>query len=208
VKKAIFLLASTSEVYGNPLIHPQKEDYWGNVNPIGPRGVYDEAKRFAEAMTMAYHRYHGVDTRIARVFNTYGPRMRLNDGRVVPNFIYQALRGEDLTIYGDGLQTRSFCYIEDLVEGMIRLLFSRENEPVNLGNPQEYSIQDFAKVILQLTGSRSRIVYQSLPTDDPRVRKPDISRAQAVLGWNPKVELKEGIGKTIPYFQRKLGEGK
>jgi dTDP-glucose 4,6-dehydratase len=207
-KKAIFLLASTSEVYGNPLIHPQKEDYWGNVNPIGPRGVYDEAKRFAEAMTMAYHRYHGVDTRIARVFNTYGPRMRLNDGRVVPNFIYQALRGEDLTIYGDGLQTRSFCYIEDLVEGMIRLLFSRENEPVNLGNPQEYSIQDFAKVILQLTGSRSRIVYQSLPTDDPRVRKPDISRAQAVLGWNPKVELKEGIGKTIPYFQRKLGEGK
>jgi dTDP-glucose 4,6-dehydratase len=186
------------------LIHPQKEDYWGNVNPIGPRGVYDEAKRFAEAMTMAYHRYHGVDTRIARVFNTYGPRMRLNDGRVVPNFIYQALRGEDLTIYGDGFQTRSFCYIEDLVEGMIRLLFSRENEPVNLGNPQEYSIQDFAKVILQITGSRSRIVYQSLPTDDPRVRKPDISRAQAVLGWNPKVELKEGIGKTIPYFQRKL----
>jgi dTDP-glucose 4,6-dehydratase len=205
-KKAIFLLASTSEVYGNPLIHPQKEDYWGNVNPIGPRGVYDEAKRFAEAMTMAYHRYHGVDTRIARVFNTYGPRMRLNDGRVVPNFIYQALRGEDLTIYGDGFQTRSFCYIEDLVEGMIRLLFSRENDPVNLGNPQEYSIQDFAKVILQLTGSRSRIVYQSLPTDDPRVRKPDISRAQAVLGWNPKVELKEGIGKTIPYFQEKLEE--
>ncbi len=207
-KKAIFLLASTSEVYGNPLIHPQKEDYWGNVNPIGPRGVYDEAKRFAEAMTMAYHRYHGVDTRIARIFNTYGPRMRLNDGRVVPNFIYQALRGEDLTIYGDGFQTRSFCYIEDLVEGMIRLLFSREIEPVNLGNPQEYSIQDFAQVILQLTGSRSRIVYQSLPTDDPRVRKPDISRAQAVLGWNPKVELKQGIGKTIPYFQGKLEEKK
>jgi dTDP-glucose 4,6-dehydratase len=207
-KKAKFLLASTSEVYGNPLIHPQKEDYWGNVNPIGPRGVYDEAKRFAEAMTMAYHRYHGVDTRIARVFNTYGPRMRLNDGRVVPNFIYQALRGEDLTIYGDGFQTRSFCYIEDLVEGMIRLLLSRESEPVNLGNPQEYSIQDFAKVILQITGSRSRIVYQSLPTDDPRVRKPDISRAQAVLGWNPKVELKEGISKTIPYFQGKLGEEK
>ncbi len=207
-KKAIFLLASTSEVYGNPLIHPQKEDYWGNVNPIGPRGVYDEAKRFAEAMTMAYHRYHGVDTRIARIFNTYGPRMRLNDGRVVPNFIYQALRGEDLTIYGDGFQTRSFCYVEDLVEGMIRLLFSREIEPVNLGNPQEYSIQDFAKVILQLTGSRSRVVYQPLPTDDPRVRKPDISRAQAVLGWNPMVELKEGIGKTIPYFQRKLEEEK
>ena len=207
-KKAIFLLASTSEVYGNPLIHPQKEDYWGNVNPIGPRGVYDEAKRFAEAMAMAYHRYHGVDTRIARVFNTYGPRMRLNDGRVVPNFIYQALRGEDLTIYGDGFQTRSFCYIEDLVEGMIRLLFSRENEPVNLGNPQEYSIQDFAKVILQVTGSRSRIVYQSLPTDDPRVRKPDISRARAVLGWDPKVELKEGIGKTIAFFQKKLEEEK
>ena len=203
-KKAKFLLASTSEVYGNPLIHPQKEDYWGNVNPIGPRGVYDEAKRFAEAMTMAYHRYHGVDTRIARIFNTYGPRMRLNDGRVVPNFIYQALRGEDLTIYGDGFQTRSFCYVEDLVEGMIRLLFSQEIEPVNLGNPQEYSIQDFAQVILQLTGSKSRIIYQSLPTDDPRVRKPDISRAQAVLGWNPKVELKEGIGKTIPYFQGKL----
>jgi dTDP-glucose 4,6-dehydratase len=207
-KKAIFLLASTSEVYGNPLIHPQKEDYWGNVNPIGPRGVYDEAKRFAEAMTMAYHRYHGVDTRIARIFNTYGPRMRLNDGRVVPNFIYQALRGEDLTIYGDGFQTRSFCYIEDLVDGMIRLLFSREIEPVNLGNPQEYSIQDFAQVILKLTGSKSRIIYQSLPTDDPRVRKPDISRAQAVLGWNPKVDLKEGIGKTIPYFQGKLEEEK
>jgi dTDP-glucose 4,6-dehydratase len=203
-KKAKFLLASTSEVYGNPLIHPQREDYWGNVNPIGPRGVYDEAKRFAEAMTMAYHRYHGVDTRIARIFNTYGPRMRLNDGRVVPNFIHQALRGEDLTIYGDGSQTRSFCYIEDLVEGMVRLLFSREIEPVNLGNPDEYSIQDFARVILQATGSRSRIVYQTLPTDDPRVRKPDISRARAVLGWNPKVELKEGIGKTIPYFQEKL----
>jgi dTDP-glucose 4,6-dehydratase len=203
-KRAKFLLASTSEVYGNPLIHPQKEDYWGNVNPIGPRGVYDEAKRFAEAMTMAYHRYHGVDTRIARIFNTYGPRMRLNDGRVVPNFIHQALRGEDLTIYGDGSQTRSFCYIEDLVEGMVRLLFSREIEPVNLGNPDEYSIQDFARVILQVTGSRSRIVYQALPTDDPRVRKPDISRARAVLGWNPKVELKEGIGKTILYFQEKL----
>ena len=207
-KKAKFLLASTSEVYGNPLIHPQKEDYWGNVNPIGPRGVYDEAKRFAEAMTMAYHRYHGVDTRIARIFNTYGPRMRLNDGRVVPNFIHQALRGEDLTIYGDGLQTRSFCYIEDLVEGIVRLLFSRETEPVNLGNPDEYSILVFAKVILQITGSRSQIVYQPLPTDDPRVRKPDISRARAVLGWNPMVELKEGIGKTISYFQRKLEEKK
>ena len=207
-KKAKFLLASTSEVYGNPLVHPQREDYWGNVNPIGPRGVYDEAKRFAEAMAMAYHRYHGVDTRIARIFNTYGPRMRLNDGRVVPNFIHQALRGEDLTIYGDGFQTRSFCYIEDLVEGIIRLLFSREIEPINLGNPGEYSILDFAQVILQATGSPSRIVYRPLPTDDPRVRKPDISRARTVLGWNPKVELKEGIGKTIPYFQRKLEEKK
>jgi len=207
-KKAKFLLASTSEVYGNPLVHPQREDYWGNVNPIGPRGVYDEAKRFAEAMAMAYHRYHGVDTRIARIFNTYGPRMRLNDGRVVPNFIHQALRGEDLTIYGDGFQTRSFCYIEDLVEGIIRLLFSREIEPINLGNPGEYSILDFAQVILQATGSQSRIVYRPLPTDDPRVRKPDISRARTVLGWNPKVELKEGIGKTIPYFQRKLEEKK
>jgi dTDP-glucose 4,6-dehydratase len=207
-KKAKFLLASTSEVYGNPLVHPQREDYWGNVNPIGPRGVYDEAKRFAEAMAMAYHRYHGVDTRIARIFNTYGPRMRLNDGRVVPNFIHQALRGEDLTIYGDGFQTRSFCYIEDLVEGIVRLLFSREIEPINLGNPGEYSILDFAQVILQATGSPSRIVYRPLPTDDPRVRKPDISRARTVLGWNPKVELKEGIGKTIPYFQRKLEEKK
>ena len=207
-KKAKFLLASTSEVYGNPLVHPQREDYWGNVNPIGPRGVYDEAKRFAEAMTMAYHRYHGVDTRIARIFNTYGPRMRLNDGRVVPNFIHQSLRGEDLTIYGDGFQTRSFCYIEDLVEGIVRLLFSREIEPINLGNPGEYSILDFAQVILQATGSLSRIVYRPLPTDDPRVRKPDISRARTVLGWNPKVELKEGIGKTIPYFQRKLEEKK
>jgi len=207
-KKAKFLLASTSEVYGNPLVHPQREDYWGNVNPIGPRGVYDEAKRFAEAMAMAYHRYHGVDTRIARIFNTYGPRMRLNDGRVVPNFIHQALRGEDLTIYGDGFQTRSFCYIEDLVEGIVRLLFSREIEPINLGNPGEYSILDFAQVILQATGSLSRIVYRPLPTDDPRVRKPDISRARTVLGWNPKVELKEGIGKTIPYFQRKLEEKK
>jgi dTDP-glucose 4,6-dehydratase len=203
-KKAKFLLASTSEVYGNPLIHPQKEDYWGNVNPIGPRGVYDEAKRFAEAMTMAYHRYHAVDTRIARIFNTYGPRMRLNDGRVVPNFIHQALRGEDLTIYGDGSQTRSFCYIEDLVEGIVRLLFSRENEPINLGNPDEYSIRDFARVILRATGSQSPIVYRPLPMDDPRVRKPDISRARAVLGWNPKIELQEGIGKTIHYFQEKL----
>jgi len=204
-KKAKFLLASTSEVYGDPLIHPQREDYWGNVNPIGPRGVYDEAKRFAEAMTMAYHRYHGVDTRIARIFNTYGPRMRLNDGRVVPNFIYQALRGEDLTVYGDGSQTRSFCYIEDLVEGIVLLLFSSETEPVNLGNPGEFTILEFARVILEITGAKSRTVHKPLPVDDPQVRKPDISRGRAILGWSPKVELREGIQKTIPYFQKKLG---
>jgi len=204
-KKAKFLLASTSEVYGDPLTHPQREDYWGNVNPIGPRGVYDEAKRFAEAMTMAYHRYHEVDTRIARIFNTYGPRMRLNDGRVVPNFICQALRGKDLTIYGDGSQTRSFCYIDDLVEGIVRLLFSSETEPVNLGNPGEFTILEFARVILDITGARSRTVHKPLPVDDPQVRKPDISRGRAILGWSPKVELKEGIQKTVPYFQKKLG---
>jgi dTDP-glucose 4,6-dehydratase len=203
-KNARFLLASTSEVYGDPLIHPQTEDYWGNVNPIGPRGVYDEAKRFAEAMTMAYHRYHKVDTRIARIFNTYGPRMRLDDGRVVPNFIFQALQGEVLTVYGDGSQTRSFCYIDDLVEAIVRLLFSQETEPVNLGNPDEFSILDFAREILEITGSQSRIIYQPLPADDPRVRRPDITKAQKVLNWSPRVELKEGIRKTIPYFQEKL----
>ena len=207
-KKARFLLASTSEVYGNPLVHPQKEDYWGNVNPIGPRGVYDEAKRFAEAMVMAYHRYHGVDTRIVRIFNTYGPRMRLNDGRVVPNFIYQALKGEDLTVYGDGSQTRSFCYVDDLVEGIVRLLLSPETGPVNLGNPGEYSILQFAREILEITGSRSRVVYQPLPMDDPQVRKPDIRKAREILGWSPKMDLKEGIRQTIPYFQRRLAEGK
>jgi len=207
-KKAKFLLASTSEVYGDPLIHPQREDYWGNVNPIGPRGVYDEAKRFAEAMTMAYHRYHGVDTRIARIFNTYGPRMRLNDGRVVPNFICQALRGKDLTVYGDGSQTRSFCYIDDLVEGIVRLLFSSETEPVNLGNPGEFTILELARVILEVTGARSRTVHKPLPVDDPQVRKPDISRGRAILGWSPKVELREGIQKTISYFQKKLGPPK
>ena len=207
-KKARFLLASTSEVYGNPLVHPQKEDYWGNVNPIGPRGVYDEAKRFAEAMVMAYHRYHGVDTRIVRIFNTYGPRMRLNDGRVVPNFIYQALKGEDLTVYGDGSQTRSFCYVDDLVEGIVRLLLSPETGPVNLGNPGEYSILQFAREILEITGSRSRVVYQPLPMDDPQVRKPDIRKAREILGWSPKVDLKEGIRQTIPYFQQRLAEGK
>jgi len=203
-KNARFLLASTSEVYGDPLQHPQREEYWGNVNPIGPRGVYDEAKRFAEAMTMAYHRYHKVDTRIARIFNTYGPRMRLNDGRVVPNFIFQALQGEDLTVYGDGLQTRSFCYIDDLVEAIVRLLLSPETEPVNLGNPDEFSILDFAEKVFEITGSRSRILYQPLPADDPRVRRPDITKAQKVLNWGPRVGLKEGLRRTIPYFQEKL----
>ena len=205
-KKACFLLASTSEVYGDPLAHPQREDYWGNVNPIGPRGVYDEAKRFAEAMTMAYHRYHKVDTRIARIFNTYGPRMRLNDGRAVPNFILQALQGEDLTVFGDGSQTRSFCYIDDLVEGIYRLLLSPETEPVNLGNPDEFSIVDFAKRVLEIARSRSRIIHQPLPVDDPRVRRPDIAKAARVLNWQPKVSLREGIQKTIPYFQEKLSQ--
>ena len=203
-KKARFLLASTSEVYGDPLLHPQTEEYWGNVNPIGPRGVYDEAKRFAEAMTMAYHRYHKLDTRIARIFNTYGPRMRLDDGRVVPNFILQALQGKDLTVYGDGFQTRSFCYIDDLVEGILRLLFSEENDPLNLGNPDEFSVQDFAKIILQMTGSPSRVIHQPLPVDDPRVRRPDIAKAVKILNWRPKVGLGEGIQKTIPYFLEKL----
>ncbi len=212
-KGARFLLASTSEVYGDPLIHPQTESYWGNVNPIGPRGVYDEAKRFAEAMTMAYHRYHGVDTRIARIFNTYGPRMRLNDGRVVPNFIQQALKGEDITVYGDGSQTRSFCYIDDLVEGIYQLLFSRENEPVNLGNPDEFSILDFAQEVLAITGKRAKIIHQSLPTDDPRVRRPDITKAERCLNWHPRVNLREGITRTIPYFkeilaQKRSSEGK
>jgi len=203
-KKARLLLASTSEVYGDPLAHPQTEDYWGNVNPIGPRGVYDEAKRFAEALTMAYHRYHGVDTRIARIFNTYGPRMRLNDGRVVPNFILQALQGEDLTIYGDGSQTRSFCFVDDLVRGILKLLFSQENGPVNLGNPDEFSINDFSKIILEITGSKSRIIHQPLPEDDPRVRQPDITKARNVLNWHPQVGVREGIRKTVPYFQEKM----
>jgi dTDP-glucose 4,6-dehydratase len=202
-KKARFLLASTSEVYGDPLAHPQREDYWGNVNPIGPRGVYDEAKRFAEALTMAYHRYHGVDTRIARIFNTYGPRMRLNDGRVVPNFILQALQGKDLTVYGDGSQTRSFCYVDDLVSGILKLLFSQETDPINLGNPDEFTIEDFAKMVLEITGSKSRIDHQSLPEDDPRVRQPDITKAQNILNWHPQVALRDGIKKTVPYFQKK-----
>jgi len=204
-KNARFLLASTSEVYGDPLVHPQKEDYWGNVNPIGPRGVYDEAKRFAEAMTMAYHRVHGVQTRIVRIFNTYGPRMRLRDGRVVPNFISQALKGEDLTVYGDGKQTRSFCFVSDLVDGIVRLLNSERSEPVNIGNPTELTVLDFAHRIIELTGSRSKVAYKPLPVDDPKVRQPDITVARQLLGWEPKVSLQEGLGKTITYFKEKLG---
>ena len=204
-KEALYLLASTSEVYGDPLEHPQREDYWGNVNPIGPRGVYDEAKRFAEAMTMAYHRYHGLDTRIARIFNTYGPRMRLEDGRVVPNFIAQALRGEPLTVYGDGSQTRSFCYVSDMIEGIYRLLFSREVDPVNVGNPREMSILEFAHLVNEITGNSSGIVHEPLPGDDPRVRQPDISRARQVLGWEPEVPLEDGLSATIIWFQERLG---
>jgi len=203
-KGARFVLASTSEVYGDPLEHPQKETYWGNVNPIGPRGVYDEAKRFAEAMTVAYHRYHGVDAKIVRIFNTYGPRMRVRDGRAVPNFIGQALRGEDVTVYGDGTQTRSLCYITDLVDGVIRLMLSSANDPTNIGNPQELTIEEIARTILRLTGSSSRIVYKALPVDDPKVRKPDITRAKAILNWAPKVSLDEGLGETIAYFRGKL----
>ncbi|MEI6913974.1 MAG: UDP-glucuronic acid decarboxylase family protein [Armatimonadota bacterium] len=201
---ATFLISSTSEVYGDPLIHPQTEDYWGNVNPVGPRGVYDEAKRFAEAMTMAYHRYHGVDTKIVRIFNTYGPRMRLNDGRVVPAFIGQALRGEDMTVFGDGSQTRSFCYVSDLVEGIYRLALSEEHDPTNIGNPTEMTVLQFAQVIQKMTGSKSQIVFKDLPVDDPKVRQPDITKARALLGWEPQVALEEGIGKTIEYFRDKV----
>src|ERR1043166_7889145 len=200
-KKATFVLASTSECYGDPLVHPQKEDYWGNVNPIGPRGVYDEAKRFAEAMTMAYHRYHRVDTRIVRIFNTYGPRMRLRDGRVVPAFIGQALNGQPLTGFGDGSQTRSFCYVSDLIDGIFRLAMSDFHEPVNIGNPREMTIKQFGEEILRITGAKSTIEYKPLPEDDPEVRQPDISRARKILGWEPKVEFDEGIKKTIEYFR-------
>jgi dTDP-glucose 4,6-dehydratase len=203
-KKARFVIASTSEVYGDPLEHPQKETYWGNVNPIGPRGVYDEAKRFAEAMTMAYHRYHGVDAKIVRIFNTYGPRMRVNDGRAVPTFISQALRHEDLTIFGDGRQTRSFCYISDLVDGIIRLMNSNLNEPVNIGNPHEMTIEEIGRTIIEMTASRSRIVYRPLPTDDPKVRQPDITKAKTLLGWAPKVPLAQGLTDTIAYFRTKV----
>jgi len=204
-KNARFLLASTSECYGDPLVHPQNEDYWGNVNPIGPRGVYDEAKRFAEAMTMAYHRFHGVQTRIVRIFNTYGPRMRLRDGRVVPNFIAQALKHEPITVYGDGSQTRSFCYVSDLVEGLVRLLRSDYGKgPINLGNPVETTILQFAERIKALTGSRSEIVYRPLPEDDPKVRQPDIGRARSILGWEAKVGLEEGLTKTIESFKGRV----
>ena len=203
-KKATFLLASTSEVYGDPLVHPQSEEYWGNVNPIGPRGVYDEAKRFAEAMTMAYHRFHGVDTRIIRIFNTYGPRMRLEDGRAIPSFITQALRGENISVFGDGSQTRSFCFISDLVDGIYRVLMSGETRPVNLGNPQELTILELAKAIICLTESRSTIVYTPLPQDDPKRRQPDITRASQLCGWEPKVEFTEGLRETIAYFREKL----
>ncbi len=203
-KGAKFLLASTSEVYGDPLLHPQPESYWGNVNPIGPRGVYDEAKRFAEAMTMAYQRYHHVDTKIARIFNTYGPRMRANDGRVVPSLICQALRGEPLTVFGDGSQTRSFCYVSDLIEGIYRLAMSGVNDPVNIGNPREMTVMNFAEEILRLTGSKSTIVHKPLPVDDPRVRQPDISKAKKDLHWEPKVGLEEGLRETIEYFRKVL----
>jgi dTDP-glucose 4,6-dehydratase len=203
-KGATFLLASTSEVYGDPLEHPQKETYWGNVNPIGPRGVYDEAKRFAEAITVAYRRYHGVDTKIVRIFNTYGPRMRIRDGRAVPAFISQALVNEDVTVFGDGRQTRSFCYISDLVDGIIRLMHSKENDPINIGNPQEMTIEQIARLIITMTGSSSRIVYRPLPTDDPKVRQPDITRARTLLGWEPKVTLERGLGRTIEYFRSKV----
>lgn len=207
-KQAVYLLASTSEVYGDPLVRPQSEDYWGNVNPIGPRGVYDEAKRFAEAMTMAYHRYHGLNTRIVRIFNTYGPRMRMRDGRVVPNFITQALKGEPLTVYGEGQQTRSFQYVDDLVAGIHKLLESDHHLPVNIGNPHEMTVLEFAKKIIELTRSQSPIVYKPLPEDDPQVRQPDISKARKILGWEPKVDLEEGLIKTIEYFRERLAERK
>jgi dTDP-glucose 4,6-dehydratase len=204
--KARYLLASTSEVYGDPLVHPQPESYWGNVNPVGPRGVYDEAKRFGEAMTMAYHRVHGIETRIVRIFNTFGPRMRLADGRVVPAFVSQALKGEPLSVFGDGSQTRSFCYVDDLIEGIWRLLHSDSADPTNIGNPREMSILEFAQTILKIIGSKSEIAYHPLPVDDPKTRQPDIRRARALLGWEPQVDLHEGLRKTIEYFQKNLEE--
>jgi dTDP-glucose 4,6-dehydratase len=203
-KGARFVLASTSEVYGDPLEHPQTEAYWGHVNPIGPRGVYDEAKRFAEAITFAYHRYHGLDTRIVRIFNTYGPRMRLRDGRAVPAFMSQALKGEDVTVFGDGSQTRSFCYVSDLVDGVLRLMDSDVNDPVNIGNPHEVTIKEIAQTIIRLLDSRSQLVYRPLPVDDPKQRQPDITRARTLLGWEPKVALEDGLLRTVDYFRRKL----
>lgn len=205
-KKAKFLLASTSEVYGDPQIHPQREDYWGHVNPIGPRGVYDEAKRFAEAITMAYYRYHSVDTRIVRIFNTYGPRMRMNDGRALPTFMCQALRGEDITVFGNGSQTRSFCYISDLVDGIYRSLTSHEHEPINIGNPEEMTVLQLAQEIISITSSSSKIVYKPLPIDDPKIRQPDISKAKNVLDWEPKISRKEGLQKTLEYFKHQLSK--
>ena len=204
-KGARLLLASTSEVYGDPLVHPQREDYWGNVNPIGPRGVYDEAKRFAEAITMAYHRYHGIATRIVRIFNTYGPRMRVEDGRAIPAFMSQALRGEDVTVFGDGNQTRSLCFVSDLVDGIYRLMLSDVTDPVNIGNPEELTIRSLAERVVKLAGSRSKIVLKPLPVDDPKVRQPDITRARTLLGWEPKVPLDAGLPRTLDYFRKKLG---
>jgi len=203
-KDARLLIASTSEVYGDPQVHPQPEDYWGNVNPVGKRGVYDEAKRFGEALTMAYHRYHGVETRIARIFNTYGPRMRVDDGRALPNFMSQALRGDPLTVYGDGSQTRAFCYVDDLVEGLFRLLMSDTTDPVNIGNPDEITIKEFAEEIIEVTGSDSEITYEPLPSDDPQVRQPDISRAKEKLGWTPEVDRREGLRRTLEYFRAEV----
>ncbi len=203
-KKAIFLLASTSEVYGDPEIHPQEEDYWGNVNPIGPRGVYDEAKRFAEAITMAYHRFHSLETRIVRIFNTYGPRMRLEDGRALPAFVSQTLQGEDVTVFGDGSQTRSFCYVSDLIDGIYKLLLSNEKKPVNIGNPSEITIKQFADEVIELTGSKSKIIYKELPQDDPKIRQPNIEKAKRILNWEPKVGRKEGLEITLDYFKKQL----
>ncbi|HKH91693.1 MAG TPA: UDP-glucuronic acid decarboxylase family protein [Gemmatimonadaceae bacterium] len=204
-KGARFFIASTSEVYGDPLVHPQKEDYWGNVNPVGPRSVYDEAKRFSEAITMAYHTFHGLDTRIVRIFNTYGPRMRPRDGRVVSNFIVQALNNEPLTVYGDGSQTRSFCYATDEVDGIYKLFMNGDSNPTNIGNPDEYTVKQLAELVVELTGTKAPIIYEPLPKDDPKVRKPDISRARAMLGWEPKVHVRDGLARTIEYFQQHLG---
>jgi len=204
-KKSRFLIASTSEIYGDPNVHPQTEEYWGNVNPIGPRGVYDEAKRFMEAITMAYHTYHGLDTRIVRIFNTYGPRMRLNDGRALPAFIGQAIRGEDITVFGDGTQTRSFCFIDDMIEGIYRLLMSDYTMPVNIGNPDEITINEFAEEIIKLTGTKQKIIYQPLPTDDPKQRQPDITKAKKILGWEPKISRSAGLKITYEYFKKVIG---